>query len=523
MVTSVENKLSRSDFIPSVDVRWCPGCGDYAILNAVQKVFPTLGIPKEKFVVVSGIGCSSRFPYYMNTYGFHTVHGRAPSIATGLKVANPDLSVWVVTGDGDGLSIGGNHLLHILRRNVDVNIMLFNNRIYGLTKGQYSPTSELGKVTKTSPLGSIDAPINPLCFAISSEATFVARTMDTNPSHMAMVFEAAAKHKGTSFIEIFQNCVIFNNQAWEGISGRQVRDDRLLMLEHGKPLIFGKDKKKGIRLKGLKPEVVILGEQGVKEEDLLVHDAYGLDPTYAYLLTQLNYPEFPTPMGVFRSLESSRPVYEEQLHEQIKNSIDANGRGNLAGLLKGRQYWEVESVGEHTTKAIPITKKHPRTTEEMEIMDEIHLAQKRLEKKPWLRVLNTPVGDILDKHGAGKVLYLSPDASISKAIELFKDKEIGCIPIMVGDTLEGILTERDIVLRVLGKPIDRDHVPISTIMTKNPDVIRHSNTIGDAMNKLAAGGFRHLPIKTKDGKIGLISVKGLVNHLYEVSQSSTGD
>jgi len=233
--------LTKKDFVTANEVRWCPGCGDYAILNAIQKTFPDLGIPKENFVVISGIGCSSRFPYYMETFGFHTIHGRAPSVATGVKVANPDLSVWMITGDGDGLSIGGNHLLHILRRNLNINILLFNNQVYGLTKGQYSPTSSVGMKTKSTPMGSFDHPVNPIQFALGAEATFVARTVDTNPKHMVETFKAAQAHQGTSFVEIFQNCVIFNKDVWEGIYGRDSRDEQILYLEEGKPLLFGKE------------------------------------------------------------------------------------------------------------------------------------------------------------------------------------------------------------------------------------------------------------------------------------------
>ena len=336
-----EIKLTRKDFIPPYNIRWCPGCGDYAILNSLQKVFADLGIPKENFVVVSGIGCSSRFPYYMDTYGFHTIHGRAPTIATGVKVSNPDLSVWIVTGDGDGLSIGGNHLLHMIRRNLDVNILLFNNKIYGLTKGQYSPTSELGKKTKSSPQGTIDQPINPLCFALTAESTFVARTMDTNPKHMIETFRAAAEHKGTSFIEILQNCVIFNNQSWGEISGREVREDQLLMLEHNKPLVFGKGKNKGIMIKGLKPEVVTIGENGITIDDILVHNAHDPDPTYAYLLTQMKYPQLPTPMGEFRGV-TGNPTYDDLLVDQMKSAVKEYGKGDLETIIKGIGYWEVK-------------------------------------------------------------------------------------------------------------------------------------------------------------------------------------
>ena len=283
-------KLTRKDFVSDQDVRWCPGCGDYAILAQVQKVMPELGVPRENIVFISGIGCSSRFPYYMNTYGFHSIHGRAPAIATGLKVARPELSVWVVTGDGDGLSIGGNHLIHILRRNVDVNILLFNNRIYGLTKGQYSPTSEQGKVTKSTPLGSIDYPFNPLSVALGAEATFVARTIDVEAKHLQDIVKRAYEHRGTSFVEILQNCNIFNDGAFAPLTEKDTKADAQLVLEHGKPLIFGKNRDKGIRMSGHSLEVVQLGN-GVSESDLIVHDE--TDTALAFLLSLMTPPQFP--------------------------------------------------------------------------------------------------------------------------------------------------------------------------------------------------------------------------------------
>lgn len=331
--------LTKKDFVTSNDVRWCPGCGDYVILNAVQRTLPELGIPREKFVIVSGIGCSSRFPYYMNTYGFHTIHGRAPTVATGVKVANPELSVWMITGDGDGLSIGGNHLLHLLRRNLDINVLLFNNRIYGLTKGQYSPTSEVGKKTKSTPAGSVDYPVNPILFALGAEATFVARTSDTDQKHMIETFKAAQSHKGTSFIEIFQNCVIFNDKTFETITGRDVRADRILYLEENKPLVFGKDSNKGIRVNGFNPEVIELMNDSDYGE-VVIHDPKNSNPAYATLLSQMNYPTFPTPMGIFRQLEG-RETYEDSIVSQV-NSAQSDGEGSLQELLTGKNSWVVE-------------------------------------------------------------------------------------------------------------------------------------------------------------------------------------
>ena len=334
-----EESLTKKDFVTPNDVRWCPGCGDYAILNAVQRTLPELGIPKEKFVVVSGIGCSSRFPYYMNTYGFHTIHGRAPTVATGIKVANPDLSVWMITGDGDGLSIGSNHLLHLLRRNLDINVLLFNNRIYGLTKGQYSPTSEVGKKTKSTPAGSVDYPVNPLLFALGSEATFIARTTDTDQKHMIETFNAAQAHKGTSFVEVFQNCVIFNNKTFDQVTGRDVKSDQVLYLEEGQPLLFGQESNQGIRLNGLDPEIVTVNSEEDKSK-LMIHNSKSPNVAYPTLLAQMTYPTFPTPLGVLRQLEG-RETYEDSVVGQIKAS-QANGEGSLQELLTGKNSWIVE-------------------------------------------------------------------------------------------------------------------------------------------------------------------------------------
>ncbi len=333
-------KLSKADFVSGQEVRWCPGCGDYAILNNVQKVMPELGIPREKIVFVSGIGCSSRFPYYMNTYGFHSIHGRAPAIATGIKSSNPDLSVWVITGDGDALSIGGNHFMHAIRRNLDINYILFNNRIYGLTKGQYSPTSEFGKKTKSTPMGTIDYPLNPLSVAIASEATFVARSIDIDVKHLGAMVEAAAKHKGISFLEVYQNCNIFNDKAFEYFTERSVRSDRVLYLEHGRPMIFGKDRNLGIRMKGAHPEVVTIGENGITEDDILVHDINLKDPSVAFMLARMEQPDFPQPVGIFRAVE--RKTYEDMMTAQIEAAIAKSGRGSLEKLLYSGEMWTVE-------------------------------------------------------------------------------------------------------------------------------------------------------------------------------------
>jgi 2-oxoglutarate ferredoxin oxidoreductase subunit beta len=330
--------LNKKDFQTDQEVRWCPGCGDYAILSSVQSVFPELGVPRENFVVVSGIGCAARFPYYMNTFGFHSIHGRAPAVATGIKLANPDLSVWIATGDGDALSIGGNHLIHLMRRNVDIKVMMFNNRIYGLTKGQFSPTSEIGKRTKSTPFGSVDRPFNPLALALGANATFVARSVDVHTGHLRDTLKAAGGHEGAAFIEIFQNCNIFNDGAWDPWREKDVRDDNLLPLEHGKPLIFGKNKDKGIRMgDGFRPEVVSLGS-GVGEKDLVVHDEQG-PPAYAFMLANLEPPAFPYPIGVLRRV--SAPAFEDAVREQTRKVVEQKGIGDLKKLIYAGETWEV--------------------------------------------------------------------------------------------------------------------------------------------------------------------------------------
>jgi 2-oxoglutarate ferredoxin oxidoreductase subunit beta len=331
-------KLSRKDFVSDQDVRWCPGCGDYSILAQVQRSLPDFGVPREKMVFISGIGCSSRFPYYMNTYGMHGIHGRAPAIASGLKVSRPDLHVWIVTGDGDALSIGGNHLIHALRRNLSLKILLFNNRIYGLTKGQYSPTSELGKVTKSTPFGSVDHPFNPISVALGADATFVARSMDVEAKHLQEMLRRAHEHPGGAFVEILQNCNIFNDGAWDSLTDKSTKADTTLVLEHGKPLRFGKNREKGIRLApGLRPEVVALGD-GTEEKDLLVHDEH--NPAVAFLLSRMGPPDFPTPLGVFYS--DVRPTYEAVANQQIEAARAKLGEGDVDALLNRGDTWVVK-------------------------------------------------------------------------------------------------------------------------------------------------------------------------------------
>jgi 2-oxoglutarate/2-oxoacid ferredoxin oxidoreductase subunit beta len=340
-ITTVSTPLTAKDFQTDQEVRWCPGCGDYSILAQVQKIMPTLGIPRENIVIISGIGCSSRFPYYMNTYGMHSIHGRATAVATGLKACRPDLSVWIVTGDGDGLSIGGNHTIHLLRRNFDVNILLFNNQIYGLTKGQYSPTSEENKVTKSTPFGSIDHPFNPLALARGADATFIGRSMDRDPKHLQEMLLRSYRHKGASFLEIYQNCNIFNDAAFEIFTEKATKPEETLFLEQGKPLIFGAQKDKGIKLDGFTPIVVSLNN-GVSADDLWIHDEF--DFYKAQILVRMfDDPalegHLPRPFGVF--YETDRSCYEVDMARQIEDVIGSKGKGNLDKLLRGNETWTI--------------------------------------------------------------------------------------------------------------------------------------------------------------------------------------
>ncbi|MBN8837526.1 MAG: 2-oxoacid:ferredoxin oxidoreductase subunit beta [Sphingobacteriia bacterium] len=342
MSTVTAAPLTAKDFATDQEVRWCPGCGDYSILAQVQKVMPTLGIPKENIVIVSGIGCSSRFPYYMNTFGMHSIHGRATAIASGLKAARPELSVWIVSGDGDSMSIGGNHTIHLLRRNFDVNMLVFNNQIYGLTKGQYSPTSEVDKITKSTPFGSIDHPFNPLALAMGADASFIARSMDRDPKHLQQVLTRSAQHKGSSFVEIYQNCNIFNDGAFEIFTEKGTKQEEGLYLENGKPLVFGAQQNKGIKIDGLKPVVVELGN-GVSVDDLWIHDEKDFYKAQT-LIRMFDNPmqdgkHFPRPFGVF--YETDRPCYEEQMVLQIEEVVTSKGKGNLDKLLRGKEVWEI--------------------------------------------------------------------------------------------------------------------------------------------------------------------------------------
>jgi 2-oxoglutarate ferredoxin oxidoreductase subunit beta len=337
-----KNKLKAKDFATDQDVRWCPGCGDYSILAQVQKVFAEMEMNPDEVAIISGIGCSSRFPYYMNTYGMHSIHGRAPAVASGLKIANPDLSVWIITGDGDGLSIGGNHLLHILRRNLDVNILLFNNQIYGLTKGQYSPTSEVDKLTKSTPMGSLDHPVNPLAVAMGADATFVARTMDRDPKHLQAMLKRTNQHKGTSFLEIYQNCNIFNDGAFFTFTDKATKKASAIFLENGQPLIFGENDEKGIRLDGWKPQVVDLEKDNYSKDDLWIHeenDLYKAQMLARFFDDPRQAEYLPRPFGVLYAEE--RVCYEDQLIAQLNEAIEQKGEGDLNELIAGSVTWEI--------------------------------------------------------------------------------------------------------------------------------------------------------------------------------------
>jgi len=501
--------LGRQDFVSDQTVRWCPGCGDYAILAAVQKVLPDLGIPRENIVFISGIGCSSRFPYYMNTYGIHSIHGRAPTLATGLAIANPELSVWVITGDGDGLSIGGNHLLHALRRNVNLNIILFNNRIYGLTKGQYSPTSRLGAKTKSSPMGTIEHPINPIALALAAEASFVARSLDAHTPHLTEVLHQAASHHGASFVEVYQNCVIFNPTEWEGLDDRRTRDDNILYLEDGKPMIFGKNRDRGIRLNGFTPEIVMLGD-GVGEADLVVHDASSDE--LGYILSSM---EYPTPMGVFRRIEG-RATYTDSLMSQIQEAQARRGTGNLDELYRAADLWTV--VPQEPTEPIEahISGRMPVGLDE-EYIDELSAEAAPLPLQPTMRdmLTDSTVGAL----GAHAPVEVDVQTSLAKAIRQMNSHNIGCVLVTdETDRLVGIFTERDVLMRVAGLVDDLSAASVGGYMTPEPVAVRADLPIAHALHLMAVHGFRHLPlVDDAQRPIGVISFRDVVHFLHNGS------
>lgn len=484
-------KLTRKDFVSDQTVRWCPGCGDYAILAQMQKVLPDLGIRKENIVFISGIGCSSRFPYYMNTYGIHSIHGRAPTLATGLKIANPELSIWVVTGDGDGLSIGGNHLLHALRRNIDINIILFNNRIYGLTKGQYSPTSLQGHRTKSSPMGSIEQPLNPLSVAIGAEATFVARTIDTNVKHLAEMLSRAAAHKGTSFVEIYQNCVIFNDKAWSYATDSKVKAENILELEHGQPMIFGKNRDKGVRLNELDPEVVSLEQ--VATEDLLVHNENSSEPSLAYLLSRMRQPDFPEPIGVFRDIQ--KQTYEQGVMGQIEEAVAQKGSGDLRELYLSADTWEVSSEFDE------------------EYMGVVVRGGENWSPEAEHSILTDTLADL----GPKQPLTAHVDTSLAEAVNQLKDLDVGFMALVDDEgRLVGVFTEGDIFMKVVDKVQNMSQEKVKDFMTSNVWTLKTDATIAHALQLMSLHRFRHVPIVDDEGKPqGVISVRAVVHYLEE--------
>ncbi len=499
-------KLTRQDFVSDQEVRWCPGCGDYAILAQVQKILPEIGVPKENIVFISGIGCSSRFPYYMNTYGIHSIHGRAPTLATGLKIANPDLSVWVITGDGDALSIGGNHLLHACRRNTDIKIILFNNRIYGLTKGQYSPTSERGKRTKSSPLGSIEQPLNPISVVLSAEATFVARSVDVYTRHLQETLKAAAAHKGTAFVEVFQNCLIFNDGAWDFVTDRKMRSENALFLEHGKPMVFGKNHDKGIRLNGMKPEVVQLGN-GITEDDLLVHDQYTEDPHLAFLLSRMTYPEYPAPLGVFRSVR--KPTYEEGMFSQIEAARAQQGEGDLRKLYHSVETWVVDEdtqvVGTEIKGALVAG------------LDEEYIDEMDAPPGEPTEVEHSLEFDLITELQPAAPITVTPGTSLAEVIATMRASNIGSM-LVVDDQgrLAGVFTERDILNKVACKvePEGLNAASVGDYMTRNPTTLAPDAPIAHALHLMAVYGFRHLPLVDEENRpVGVISFRDVVAYI----------
>jgi len=499
-------KLTRQDFVSSQTVRWCPGCGDYAFLAQMQKVLPELGIPREKIVFISGIGCSSRFPYYMNTYGIHSIHGRAPTLATGLKLANPDLQVWVITGDGDGLSIGGNHLLHAIRRNVNIKIILFNNRIYGLTKGQYSPTSPTGSKTKSSPMGTVEVPFNPISVAIGAEASFVARSVDTHVKHMADILKRAAEHKGTAFVEIYQNCIIFNDGTWSYATDRETKDDTVLALEDGQPMIFGKDMDKGIRLSGcLEPEVVSLKE--VSQDELVVHSERA-PSSLAYLLSRMHAPDFPEPIGVFHAIE--RPVYEQAVLAQVNEAITRRGPGDLRRLYQSADTWEVfpdaEAGNGHKMGEEP-----PLPSE----FDEEYTGPVSYEAGPAPDVAPSLTANPLSCLRPKKPLVAHVDISLGDAIDKLRTLNVGFMT-LVDDTgtLVGVFTETDILEKVACKVEDQYAAKVKDYMTTPVVTLKAEATVAQAVQMMARHQCRHMPLVDEAGKpTGVISIRSIVHYL----------
>ncbi len=507
MTTSMVNapQLTRKDFVSDQEVRWCPGCGDYAILAQMQKILPEIGVPKENIVFISGIGCSSRFPYYMDTYGIHSIHGRAPTLASGLKAVNPDLNVWVITGDGDALSIGGNHLLHACRRNADIKIILFNNRIYGLTKGQYSPTSLPGTRTKSSPTGSIEQDFNPISVAISAEATFVARSVDVHTRHLQEILKAAADHKGTAFVEIFQNCLIFNDGTWSHVTDASIKADNILPLEHGQPLKFGKDMDRGIRLNGLNPEVVTLGVNG-EESELLVHDAQ--DTNLAFMLSRFGPPHFPSPMGVFRAVE--RPTYSEAMLAQIKSAQEQKGAGNLKDLFFSAETWKVQEDEEQE----PVLDSQG---EGILGLDEEYIDELDRPLPEATSAERNLADDLLAELRRMDPVSVAQETDLKEVIATLRSHNIGSVLVVDEEgKLSGVFTERDVLTKVACQVEDLGQAEVDDFMTPNPTTLSLDDPISHALHLMAIYGFRHLPLVDDDNRpLGVISFRDVLKYIEQ--------
>ena len=497
---------TKKDFSSDQEVRWCPGCGDYSILAQMQKVLPELGIARENIVFISGIGCSSRFPYYMNTYGIHSIHGRAPTLATGLKVARPDLHVFVITGDGDGFSIGGNHMLHVLRRNVNLTILLFNNRIYGLTKGQYSPTSLHGAKTKSSPMGSIEQPLNPMSVALAAEATFVARSIDTEIKHLGEIIKRAAEHKGASFVEVLQNCNIFNDGAWDHVKDNATKKDNQLVLEHGKPMIFGAKADKGIRLnhQTLLPEVVQLGGD-VTVDSLLVHDESRSDATMAYLLSRFNFPELPVPVGVFRSVVHE--TYEEGLMDQVARARAQKGNGDLRQLYCSTDIWTVSPDGSQNH---PLQANKGNTSTVDQVVKEMMAGWVDSVTELQAKASTTPLQEL----GLGEMVVVTEQTSLADTLSQMKAKAVSsALVVDEQGKLASIFSGRDIV-RVAVLVEDANKVTIGQCAGTPAVSLPAGASISRAVHLIAQNQLDFLPVVDDQGKpTGVITYEAAVAFL----------
>lgn len=497
--------LKRKDFSSDQDVRWCPGCGDYAILAQMQKILPELEIPKENIVFISGIGCSSRFPYYMDTYGIHSIHGRAPTLASGLKLARPDLTVFVITGDGDSLSIGGNHLIHVLRRNVNVNIILFNNRIYGLTKGQFSPTSLAGHKTKSSPMGSISQPLNPLTVALAAEGTFVARSIDVETKHLQATLKEAAAHKGASFVEVLQNCNIFNDGAWKFATDSESKGDSVLHLEHGKPMVFGAENNKGIRADGLQLEVVELGNDWTVD-DLLVHDAHSNWCTLALALSRMSHPEFPIPIGVLRDIQ--KPVYEEGMLAQVDRAKEVKGDGDLTKLYFAADVWTVGEKAESQSRNGSAAK--------VEVDSELFDGLMAGWTDSLMQVQKDMALTALSALNQGAPVIAKETDSLASVIErMKKDVRCACIVNEQG-VLTGMFTDQE-VLNIALLVEDANSVEIQRCMNTKPATMHQDKPVIRALAQLAVQESRYLVLVDDEGRpTGCLGSNELVDFISKI-------